>query len=95
MSASTAGVDIPEQRPSDALWSVEDTAAYLRGPPKTLYGPPTAAAGTSATAPPRSVPGSAPADPGPDPDNNPRKGSPPWPVPGSTTAPRKSPTWRP
>ncbi|MFE6308818.1 MULTISPECIES: helix-turn-helix transcriptional regulator [Nocardiopsis] len=37
MSASTAGVDIPEQRPSDALWSVEDTAAYLRVPPKTLY----------------------------------------------------------
>ncbi|APC33308.1 DNA-binding protein [Nocardiopsis dassonvillei] len=37
MSASMAGVDIPEQRPSDALWSVEDTAAYLRVPPKTLY----------------------------------------------------------
>lgn len=37
MSASTAGVDIPEQRPSDALWSVEDAAAYLRVPPKTLY----------------------------------------------------------
>ena len=96
MSAATARVDVPEQRRADVLWSVKDAAAYLRVPPKTLYEwrykgdglPPTGWAGTSATCPLRSMPGSDPSNP------NPREEHSLWLVRGSTTAPRTRRTWR-
>ncbi|MFD7369257.1 helix-turn-helix transcriptional regulator [Nocardiopsis alba] len=37
MSATTATPAVPEQRRDHGLWSVKDTASFLRVLPKTLY----------------------------------------------------------